>query len=138
MCRAGTTTAYSFGETIDCSLAMYANNPLKAPFCVEHAASMGIAPGGPAPVKSFPPNPWGFYDMHGNVWEWVSDEYRGYQGRRELGLNRREGGQEDTRVRRGGSWFKYGHYCRSANRAWAHPGGKFKTTGFRVVLEVAP
>jgi formylglycine-generating enzyme required for sulfatase activity len=135
VCRAGTTTAYSFGDTIDCTKAMFANNSLKCSDCIEVSKSRGFKLDLPAPVKSYPPNPWGFYDMHGNVWEWVADAYHGYlalddgvQPGREIAW--------DTRIKRGGSWFMHGHYCRSANRAWAHPGGKFKTTGFRVVLEV--
>ena len=135
VCRAGTTTAYSFGDTIDCTQAMFANNSLKCSDCIEVSKSRGLKLDLPAPVKSYPPNPWGFYDMHGNVWEWVADAYHGYlalddgvQPGREIAW--------DTRIKRGGSWFMHGHYCRSANRAWAHPGGKFKTTGFRVVLEV--
>ena len=135
VCRAGTTTAYSFGDTIDCNKAMYGNNSLKCSDCIETSKSRKIKLDQPAPVKSYPPNPWGFYDMHGNVWEWVADTYHGYLTLDDRVLPRREKAW-DTRIKRGGSWFMYGHYCRSANRAWAHPGGKFKTTGFRVVLEV--
>ncbi|SMC90323.1 Formylglycine-generating enzyme, required for sulfatase activity, contains SUMF1/FGE domain [Desulfocicer vacuolatum DSM 3385] len=136
VCRAGTTTAYSFGDTVDCTKAMFGNNSLKCTDCIEESRSRGLELDKPAPVKSYPPNPWGFYDMHGNVWEWVSDAYHGYLAQDDGVLPGRERSW-DTRIKRGGSWFMYGHYCRSANRAWAHPGGKFKTTGFRVVLEVA-
>ncbi len=136
VCRAGTTTAYSFGDTIDCSKAMFGNNSLKSPDCIKIFESRGLQIDLPAPVKSYPPNPWGFYDMHGNVWEWVADAYHGYLAREDGVLPGKERAW-DTRIKRGGSWFMHGYYCRSANRAWAHPGGKFKTTGFRVVLEAA-
>ena len=132
-CRAGTTTAYSWGNKIDCSKAMYENNNKKRSECINYYASQGIASDQPAPVKSFQPNPWGFYDMHGNVWEWCSDIYQDYQSNMpDRGYDIMETG---TRIKRGGSWYKYGIFLRSANRAYAHPGAKFRTTGFRLVLK---
>ncbi|MFO7749641.1 MAG: formylglycine-generating enzyme family protein [Desulfobacteraceae bacterium] len=128
-CRAGTQTAYSWGNQIDCSKAMFANNTKKEAGCVDFYELKDIAPDQPAPVKMFPPNPWGLYDMHGNVWEWCSDRYGSYE------VKGSPENQSNSRVRRGGSWYKYGQYLRSANRTYGHPGSKFKTTGFRLVLE---
>lgn len=128
-CRAGTTTAYFWGEKIDCSKAMYQNNTKKSSACVTFFKSKGLKPDMPAPVKSFAPNPWGFYDMHGNVWEWCSDQYKEYQN------NTLNTFKKGTRIKRGGSWYKYGIYLRSANRAYTHPGVKLQTTGFRLVFE---
>ena len=132
-CRAGTQSAFSWGDTIDCSLAMYGNNRIKETTCTQYYKSRNLPVDGPAPVKSFAPNSWGFYDMHGNVWEWCEDKYisnlaNGDRGTQELKLS-------EYRVKRGGSWFKHSHYLRSANRAYAHPAAKFKTLGFRIVLE---
>ena len=94
----------------------------------------GLAPDGPAPVMSYPPNAWGLYDMHGNVWEWCQDWFGDYEKRTVtdpfgpiLG---------DMRIRRGGSWYRYGRSCRSANRAMGHPASRFQTTGFRVIREI--
>ena len=130
-CRAGTTTAYSWGDDIDCSRAMYGNNTKKNEDCTLFFKSMKIKPNGPAPVKRFAPNPWGFYDMHGNVWEWCSDEYTDYLSGH--GNTIYSPVESDSRTRRGGSWYKYGQSLRSANRTYAHPGAKFITTGFRLV-----
>jgi sulfatase modifying factor 1 len=132
-CRAGTTTAYSWGDAIDCSKAMYGNNKKKDGECIRYLKDRKIATNGPAPVKTFPPNPWGFYDMHGNVWEWCADKYIPHLS--DTGTRIYSPIESDSRIRRGGSWYKYGRYLRSANRTYAHPGSKFNTTGFRLVLE---
>jgi sulfatase modifying factor 1 len=134
-CRAGTTTAYSWGDAIDCSKAMYGNNTKKDKECTLFFKSMKIATNVPAPVKSFDPNPWGLYDMHGNVWEWCSDKYAPFLLEPGTRGNIPVPVESDSRVRRGGSWYKYGQYLRSANRTYAHPGAKFVTTGFRLVRE---
>ncbi len=93
---------------------------------------MNIPPNSPASVKTFAPNAWGFYDMHGNVWEWCQDTYGKYHDDSNTSYPTLE---SDTRIRRGGSWYKYAKSLRSANRAYAHPGAKFQTTGFRLVIE---
>ena len=132
--RAWTSTAYRWGNTIDCSKAMYHNNRLKENLCVDYVKSKGLPVDGPAPVKSYEPNAWGLYDMHGNVWEWCQDWYGDYPTGSVLDPAGPDAGTD--KVRRGGSWFRYGSSCRSANRAKAHPSAKFQTTGFRVVREV--
>jgi len=132
-CRAGTTTAYFWGNDIDCSKAMYGNNNKSNSECTLFYESMGLKVNKPAPVKSFNPNPWGFYDMHGNVWEWCLDEYGPYKN---TSIDSGYGTiKQEARIRRGGSWYKYSKSLRSANRTYAHPGVKFQTTGFRLVLE---
>jgi formylglycine-generating enzyme required for sulfatase activity len=114
---------------------MYGNNKLKSPECMDWIKSKKYEKNQPVEVKSYPPNPWGLYDMHGNVWEWCQDLYHDY-----LDHTGRRMSVEDiktpSRVRRGGSWYGKGNSCRSANRNYGHPGSKFQTTGFRLVLEV--
>ncbi len=133
-CRAGTGTAYSWGDEPDCSLAMYCNNPIKCEECIQTAKSMGLEPGKAAPVKSYGPNPWGIYDMHGNVWEWCADWYAPYPKGSEKDPKGPERGVK--RVRRGGSWYKFGWYCRSANRNMGHPAVRLDTLGFRLVRDL--
>jgi len=130
-CRAGSSTAYSWGSIIDCGKAMYSNNSLKSTECLDYVKSKGLPVDQPAPVKSYTPNSWGLYDMHGNVWEWCQDWYGEYI----IGakIDPLGAGSGSERVRRGGSWFKYGYSCRSANRNYGHPGSRYKTTGFRLV-----
>jgi formylglycine-generating enzyme required for sulfatase activity len=133
-CRAGSSDAYSWGKDIDCTKAMYSNNPPKSEDCTKHNKSRGLPSKGPAVVKSYPPNVWGLYDMHGNVWEWCQDWFGDYSSTAVVDPKGPETGTK--RVRRGGSWFKYGWSCRSANRNNAHPATKHNTLGFRVVREV--
>jgi len=132
-CRAGTTTAYSWGERISCDKAMYANSPMKYDQCVQVHRAEGLPVNGAAPVMQYRPNRWGLFDMHGNVWEWCSDWFAPYGASVRTDPKGPDSG--DHRVRRGGSWFGRGPTCRSANRAYGHPAQRLRTTGFRLVRE---
>ncbi|MEW6664279.1 MAG: formylglycine-generating enzyme family protein [Thermodesulfobacteriota bacterium] len=133
-CRAGVSEAYPWGRGIDCQQAMFGNNSRRNGPCVRLSRARGLKSDGPAPVRSYPPNDWGLFDMAGNVWEWCQDWYGEYPG---TAVQDPVGPDSGTgKIRRGGSWMGRGAACRSANRAYAHPGSRLTSTGFRVVREV--
>jgi formylglycine-generating enzyme required for sulfatase activity len=130
--RAGTTTAYSWGDTADCKKALFENSIIKGDDrCLSYVRSKGLKTNSTAPVKSFPPNPWGLYDMSGNVWEWCQDWYGPYP--KAHVVDPKGPTDEVKKARRGGSWFKKGYNCRSANRYMAHPANRYYYLGFRLV-----
>ncbi|MDZ8068400.1 MAG: SUMF1/EgtB/PvdO family nonheme iron enzyme [Nostoc sp. DedQUE08] len=127
-CRAGTTTSFYFGKTITTDLANYNGN-----------YTYGSAPKGEyhqqttTEVGKFPPNPFGLFDMCGNVWEWCRDQWHeNYNnaptdGSARLGDNR-------YRVWRGSSWEDEPRLCRSAARSYGTRGYRYPNAGFRVVI----
>ncbi len=145
-CRAGRTTPFHFGETITGELANYDSSRV---YQQEKAKK---SPNRTTPVRSYPPNAFGLYDMHGNVWEWCLDPWHGdYQGapptdgsvwdetnndnRYQNLLNSINELLTDNRkcVRRGGSWYSDPYYCRSAFRLVNSRRGNYYDLGFRVV-----
>jgi formylglycine-generating enzyme required for sulfatase activity len=130
--RAGTTTVYSWGNEADCDKMMYENdvgsNENK---CVSYHRNRGLTPDSTAPVKSFSPNAWGLYDMHGNVWEWCQDWKGAYPSGAVTDPTGPSGGT--GRVRRGGSWDDDARDCRSADRSSNDPGYRGNYLGFRLL-----
>jgi formylglycine-generating enzyme required for sulfatase activity len=119
--RAGTTTAYSFGDD-ERQLAEYA-------WYSANAGNMAHA------VGQKKPNPWGLYDMHGNVWEWVQDWYGPYTAGNAVDPAGPPSGSH--RVGRGGSWYCGARHCRSADRRHCYaPGARYAYSGFRLLREV--
>ena len=116
-CRAGTTTEYSFGDSASelGAYAWYDENSGKTTH----------------PVGGKQANPWGLYDMHGNVWEWCQDWYGDYPSGSVTDPTGAVSGS--SRVLRGGSWFNNSDYCLSANRYWSSPDSRFIILGFRVL-----
>ena len=132
-CRAGTTTAFSFGDIITTDVANYDGN-----------YTYGQSPKGEyreqtTPVGSFPANGFGLYDMHGNVREWCLDVWHhNYQGAPSDGrpwLD--EEATDNNRLLRGGSWAITPGLCRCAFRYWVTPDGRYDYIGFRVCCSVA-
>ncbi len=84
------------------------------------------------PVKSLPANPWGLYEMHGNVWEWCEDGFGDYPSH--TGVDPIGPDEGVMRVQRGGSWNYRGGYARSACRFRYLPSLRDHNTGFRLAL----
>jgi formylglycine-generating enzyme required for sulfatase activity len=130
-CRGGTKTAFSFGDTISTDQANYDGN------FTYNGGARGEYRRGTTPVGTFPANPWGLYDMHGNVWEWVQDPvHENYEGAPLDGSAWEEGGDGARRILRGGSWLYNPRYLRSALRNGFSSALSNDIVGFRVVREL--
>ena len=124
-CRAGATTAYSFGDNA-AELGEYA-------WYGENSDSQTH------PVGQKQPNAFGLYDMHGNVWEWCADDWHeSYKGAPKDGSvwikdNKNYEAPETNKLLRGGSWSHVAQNCRSASRSYYSARNQSYSIGFRVV-----
>jgi len=116
-CRAGTTTPFNFGSTLNgdkanCNSNYHYDTTMKGCF-LEKTSEVG----------SYPANAWGLYDVHGNVWEWCSDWWLDRYGEHSIdSVEDPEGASSGcSRVLRGGSWNSFAKCCRSAHRHWIDP-----------------
>jgi len=137
-CRAGTTTPFSFGQTLSTEQANYNGNH------VYGQGRKGDNRKSTMPVGSFPPNGWGLYEMHGSVWEWCGDWYRSdtYQHAPHADPKGPEqppgnANSRPARLLRGGSWRSTPGMSRSAYRGWSYPAYQNDNLGFRVVCQLS-
>ena len=124
-CRAGTETAFSFGETMREKLVNYNGT--------YHYSKIGGGRHGTEPVKTYPPNSWGLYEMHGNVSEWCRDGRRTYVASSSV-LADPEGPVDGARVLRGGSCFDSAGFARAAFRIEYTPEFRIRYFGLRLLL----
>jgi formylglycine-generating enzyme required for sulfatase activity len=144
-CRAGTTTPFHVGETITTDLANYRGvNDHGLEWIGNYdQGPKGIYRQETTEMGSFPPNAFGLYDMHGNVWEWCQDHWHdNYKdaprdGKPWLFPEERKSGNDHDRVLRGGSWISPPRSCRSACRDLAYLATRNDDLGFRVVCSAA-
>jgi formylglycine-generating enzyme required for sulfatase activity len=124
-CRAGTTTPYSFGVHEGFQLQEYGWFNVNAGGAKENYAHA---------VGSKKPNPWGLYDMHGNVWEFCSDWYGAYPFPDDGPVTDPKGPETSTgRIIRGGAFDSRDYQLRSAQRYPIYTNRAFPTTGIRLV-----
>ena len=124
-CRAGSTTAYFWGNALNGDKA---NCDGRYP-C--GTTTEGKYLGKTTPVGSYQSNAWGLYDMHGNVYEWCQDWYGDYPSGSVTDPAGPSSGS--YRVIRGGGWLYYARRCRSADRCGNVPADRISSLGFRVV-----
>lgn len=116
--RAGTRTAYWWGDKWE---APHGNVDVTGKRKLDDKE-------GTTPAKRYTPNPWGLYDVHGNVWEWCADVWCPRLDAPEARPN------EDVRVVRGGSWLDLPGCARAAYRYWWRRWDAFRGSGFRFAL----
>ena len=115
-CRAGTTAAFSTGDLLTQAQANFKGKATVA-------------------VGSFPLNPWGLADMHGNVWEWTSDWYGPYAENQMANIDPHGPASGEKRVIRGGSWFFDSDSARCGLRYTHRPQDKGFSLGFRLAAD---
>ena len=129
-CRAGTTTPFSLGETLTTNVANYNGEHIfrdEPRGIYLHATNEG---------GKFPPNAFGLYDVHGNLWEWCEDNWLEDYSSSPRDGSAYQNHESSYRVARGGSWHEPPNLCRSAARLYVLQSDADEFTGCRVACDI--
>ena len=126
--RAGTSTPFSTGECIHTDLANYDGTATYN----DCGAKTDVLLKKTSSVRQLPPNPWGLFEVHGNVWEWVKDCWHDNYDSAPSDGSAWEKKKCDRRVIRGGGWIDEPKFLRSASRDWSEPNLDSSFMGFRI------
>lgn len=127
--RAGSENDFAWGNNLTCDKARYDGGPTSV--CNTSTDNNR----GTVAVKSFEPNAWGLYDMHGNAWEWVEDCWSSSYKEAPQDGTARTSGNCGARVLRGGSWDYHKGGARLANRYFAPYKTRKPSFGFRLAVD---
>jgi formylglycine-generating enzyme required for sulfatase activity len=130
-CRAGTRSAYSFGDG-SAELYRYSNYADRNTNFDWSDKAIDDGFETISPVGTYPINPWGFHDMHGNVWEWCADWYGDYP--RGAVRDPVAPASSSNHIFRGGSWLTTAKHARCAYRGKSGPNYSDNALGFRLSL----
>jgi formylglycine-generating enzyme required for sulfatase activity len=131
--RAGTTTPFWWGTSIAPAQANY-----NASYVYQGGGSKGDYRAQTVPVRSFAANPWGLYQVHGNVWEWTDDCWNETNTGNPGNGAARNSGDCDHRVVRGGSWYNSPAILRAASRGNYPTESRNQGFGFRIARTLNP
>lgn len=140
--RAGSTTPFWFDSEITTGRANY-----NGKFKIDGSGASELQRGYPLPVSAFPPNPFGLYQVNGNIWQWVQDCYHPSYAQMpeavrtsgsvwDIDCKKSDDGQSIQRVARGGSWLNVPEYLRSAHRDWVPSNKRDTVRGFRLARSI--